>query len=162
MTHCDVESCSSLCLYRSPIAGRHECQPQLDAECSEVELVWNLVWSWVQKEVKLRSLWRLSLPAAAVPRGVSLKMNGKRCVFVVAPELVVYFLITNGQSGPFEELFVLAKAYVLWNKQTNHNIIIFDYCQQGLCNVLLNCCIKWEGIRGSAVMLNIIIVCRGY
>lgn len=41
-------------------------------------------------------------------------MNGKWCVFAAAPDLTAGFLIANGQSGLFAELFVLAEA----NKQT--------------------------------------------
>lgn len=62
---------------------------------------WSLYYA-AQTETKLRR------PAAA---GVSLKV--KWCVFAAAPDLTAGFLIANGQSGLFAELFVLAEA----NKQ---------------------------------------------
>lgn len=74
-------------------------QPQIRLSTSD----WSLYYG-VQIETKLRR------PAAA---GVSSKMNGKWCVFAAAPDLTAGFLIANGHSGLFAELFVLVKA----NKQ---------------------------------------------
>lgn len=62
---------------------------------------WSLYYG-VQIETKIKTSSRA---------GVSLKK--KRCVFAAAPDFKAGFLIANGQSGLFAELFVLAEA----NKQ---------------------------------------------
>lgn len=65
-----------------PTAGRHDCKWQLDVDRSD-------------QKVEL----------AVRPQGVSLRVDGKRCVLVAVPDL-----ISNGRCVPFSELFSLAEA----------------------------------------------------
>lgn len=56
--------------------------------------------------------------ATAVPQGVSLKINHKHRIFAADPDLMVGFLISNGQSSQLVELIVLVGGKKMM-KQTN-------------------------------------------